>query len=346
MGISPYVCCPDSCYVTSDDFNRPDSTDLGCWWRERSGNWSVHTNRLRESGNAGALVIAETPAPEISFRVSAQSPNVPAGAVYRVVANYLDDNNYHFAEFEFPTGRLIVRLYKRSGGVNTKLKERQWDVNMVGNPQELGVCFTEKIFSAGQKYEPYMAWITNPVPIQGGYRAGLGNGGGVQIEYDDFRLDEHYDTNPDCLICVCRCDDFPLPMDLTARCTFSGGLGDCQPVDVPLQAVVPSEGWESNEQWYGWATVDCSDCPDPLDPFTLHVIFRCESPCGGDPDKHFWVWAWATDVGGDGTACNLPGGLNCDPVSIPFEKISPWSEGGYCSGQSGDSTDLEIEVME
>jgi len=80
MAVSPYACCPDSCSIAADDFNRPDSTDLGCWWRERSGNWSIYGNRLRESGNAGALVIAERPAPDMSFKLIAESPNVPAGA--------------------------------------------------------------------------------------------------------------------------------------------------------------------------------------------------------------------------------------------------------------------------
>jgi hypothetical protein len=40
----------------SDDFNRPDSTDLGAGWVEVSGDWSIISNRL-SSGNAGGTVI-------------------------------------------------------------------------------------------------------------------------------------------------------------------------------------------------------------------------------------------------------------------------------------------------
>jgi hypothetical protein len=40
----------------SDDFNRPDSTDLGAGWVEVSGDWSINTNRL-SPGSAGGTII-------------------------------------------------------------------------------------------------------------------------------------------------------------------------------------------------------------------------------------------------------------------------------------------------
>jgi len=340
MNTSPYVCCPD-CLALADDFQR---ATLGCQWNQRSGSWSISSDRLREAGNEDALIILQRAVSDLSFLAWASTPNVPTGSIYRVIVNYVDDDNYHFAEFEFTSSQLTIRLCKRAGGSNSTLKERSWDVNMVGSPQSFGVCFTEKIFSAGQAYEPYMLWITDPTPHDGGYRAGLGNGANVQIEFDEFWLSEHLDTNVDCTYCVCRCDAVPLPMTLTAHVTFKNSLAACDPVDVTLEAIrsgSPEPGWEQG-QWYGTATVDCSECNQPIDPFDLQITFRCG--CDGDPSRPFWLRVQDDDaLGGDSAVCSRADAFTCDPLSIMFD-VYGWIEGGYCSAQSGDAGDLEIEI--
>lgn len=343
MNTSPYVCCP-GCLALADDFQR---ATLGCQWSQRSGSWSISSDRLVESGNDDAVIIAQRAVSDMSFRVVASIPNVPSGAIYRAIVNYVDDDNYHFAEIDFTSGALTIRLCKRSGGSNSTLKERSWDGSMVGSPQSVGVCFTEKIFSAGQEYEPYMLWITDPTPHDGGYRAGLGNGANVEIEFDDFWLSEHLDTNADCAYCVCRCDNVPLPMTLTAHVTFKNSLEDCEPVEVTLEAIRstanPEPDWEQG-QWYGTATVDCSNCTDPIDPFELQITFRCDPNCDEDPGGPYWLRVQDNDaLAGDSALCCNVAALTCDPLSIKFDVVG-WIEGGYCSAQSGDAADLEIEI--
>jgi hypothetical protein len=342
MATSPHICCPDSCLILFDDFNR---SAVGCLWDDRQGNWSINTNRLRESGNSGALIIAQRQVPELSFSVSVETPSVPENAKYRVIVNYVDDDNYHFAEFEFLSNTLKIRLYKRSGGSNSLLLERSWnDVNVIDMEESFGVCLSEKIFWASQKYDPYQVWITNPTLHSGGYRAGLGNGAGIQIEYDNFYLEETGDTRSGCVKCSCRCNDVPLPMNLTAHCTFSGGFAACDPVSVPLQAITPGSPEFSQGEWYGSATVDCSDCPGPLESFDVYVRFQCGA-CTENASRQYQVWA--SGYSGSGTACEVPEGVTCDPLSIPFETIVGFlNEGGACSEQSGDRVDLDIEITD
>jgi hypothetical protein len=326
-----------------DDFNR-GGPQLGCDWDARQGSWSIVTNRIRESGTAGALVIARRYAANMSFRISVDSPpNVPANAVYRVIANYLNDDNYHFGEFEFTQQELIIRLCRRTAGSNSQLLERRWDVNLVGSPQAFNVCFTDKVFSAHQSYPPYEAWVVDPSPITGGYGCGLGNGkNNIPIEYDNFYLEEHYDTNPSCNMCVCRCCDVPLPMSLTATCSFVGALGQCKETTVSLEARVPSLDWEGGRTWYGEATVDTSECNEALDPFTMKVVFYCGGCSNGKPHQ-WYAKVWTPSYLGEGEGYQVPDSGCCDPFSVNF-KFLLWHAGGDCVGQSMTGTDLEMEV--
>lgn len=49
----------------SDDFNRPDSTDLGAGWVEVSGDWSIISQQL-SSGSAGGTIILRAATPMAS----------------------------------------------------------------------------------------------------------------------------------------------------------------------------------------------------------------------------------------------------------------------------------------
>jgi len=52
-------CCkrrPTGCVILDDTFDRSDSTDLGSDWDEKSGNWSIDSNTLKEAGTPGSQV--------------------------------------------------------------------------------------------------------------------------------------------------------------------------------------------------------------------------------------------------------------------------------------------------
>lgn len=45
----------------SDDFNRPDSTDLGPNWTEHDDNWSIDTNQLRPGSSTTGVALYGSP---------------------------------------------------------------------------------------------------------------------------------------------------------------------------------------------------------------------------------------------------------------------------------------------
>jgi hypothetical protein len=345
MATSPYGCCPN-CLIFTDNFNR--ETGLGCQWDTRQGSWSIAQNRLEQSGSAGAIALAHRRSTGLGFVVIADTPDVPDGSKYRLIANYVDDNNYHFAEYEFTSTHLTMRLYKRINGDNgVPLEERTWPADFTGGEQAFDLILSHKIFLAGQKYSPYQIWRPNPTLLVDGYGAGLGNGEDEPIKYDNFSLSENGDIHEGCLKGGCRCDDIPLPMELTAECTFVGSLAGCNPTSGPISVSLlavdensPTFG-DYDLEWYGHTVVSCPNCAQSVDPFDLYLRFHCTC-VPGDNTKRFAIDAWGGPGGADDdTTCESS--ATCDSFSASF-RLYDWHRGGACSGQSGDTSDLCVEV--
>lgn len=218
MNTSPYVCCLD-CLIFSDNFQR---AELGCQWETVQGSWSILNQRLRESGNAGALAVPYRAAGERSFFVLGHTPELVNGAVYRVIGNYVDSDNYYFAEFAFSTTEVQVRTYRRAVGNDDLLKSDSWNVNWLGWSGQFLMCLSHKSFLA--EFEPDASHDDRYAVCQGapslhscGYRAGLGNGGSVPVEYDSFIFQETGYTKEGCPTCYCKCPCDPVLKTLKLR---------------------------------------------------------------------------------------------------------------------------------
>lgn len=341
MSTSPHICCAD-CDILSDDFNRANGGP-GCLWEPRHGNWSVNNQLLHENGTPGALIVARRQPPDLGFLIGAETPQVASGAAYRLIANYVDDDNYQFAEYAFTATELTMRLHRRTNGSDgDPLVSRTWNASMVGNEQSFGLYLSPKLFWATQKYPPYQVWVTNPSLFTAGYGSGLGNGAAIALDYDNFLLRQNGDVLSGCTKVACRCDDFPLPMDLTARCTLAGGLAACEAIDVPLRAHITGSPNFSGGEWYGSAETDCSDCNIYQDPITLYVTFRCD--CQGDGRRYsIWVKGVCGLFETEGSACELSASHGPNGATILFE-IYNWLDGGYCIGQSGWMSGVQVSV--
>lgn len=336
-------CCHGACPIFTDTFNRTNSTIVS-GWTEVSGDWSIASNELHEAGTTGATIIADTYHTVEAFFVWTNVTSVVENAIYRVIVNYLDATHYHYAEFEFLANTLKIRLCNTTSGV---LLEKTWSaVPLVGQPELLRVCFSERIFWAAQSYSPYGAWITNPSVYAGGYKSGLGNGTNVPIDYDSYTVEEQWDANPDCTSCACRCEGIPLPMTLHAECSFSGSLAGCDPVTVTLNAIVVGDPDSTlYEEWYGTTTVQCPRCIGQTQSFTLWVIFDC---CRGGCDPSSAMFHVRILAEGSGTIYDYDAteaSYECDPLDIIFS-WEAWTENGWCTQQSPEPATITIEVTE
>jgi len=258
------------CIIGTDDFNRADSSTVS-GWDERSGDWQITSNELTEAGTSGALIILNAFHSKLSWNVivSPGSAGIISGAKYRLVANYLDDSNYHYAEFEYNSSTLsiTIKLCTISGGT---IKEDTWTEDVVADDMEapwvtFSLCLDPSIFTATLINKTTRFIVVQddaPSLIAGGYKVGLGSGSATAIAYEDFYAEETAYYNGTCTVCARKC---------CARCP----------------------GWEWDERdgkWF-WTgnlcmTLSSVDCPELL---TTAILSPTEPPVDTDPIDAFWV---------------------------------------------------------
>lgn len=224
---SPNCCCVQ-CTILNDEFTRADSANLGSNWEELSGTWDIDTNALAASSTSSA-VLAVPPHPDGSYSgvVEVQIKAGTNANRARVILDAVDANNYHFAEIIVNGASSRVDLYKRSGGVNTLLRQGDNFTLSASVYVSVKVCLNDTLIIAyvdasHRNYYPYV------VP-HGGDRVGLGTGATVSgdILFDSFTYSKHESTElltcPSCTICT-SCGGDRVPTQMMA--TISGITGN------------------------------------------------------------------------------------------------------------------------
>lgn len=200
-----WCCVSGPCIIVTDDFERADDTDLGADWDERSGDWSIDTNRLKEAGTSGAMVICTTPNPlgERSYVQIYVYPN--GGEKYRIILNYLNDGSYQYVEVECGASDIVL-----TAGGQTRTyagASPAWDGTveyvMSGGITDghLWVAFAGNI-----PLQTYCVWDANISLTAGGNKVGIGNGGTVELFVDIFVFWKHGQDQPGCPDPGCWCE--------------------------------------------------------------------------------------------------------------------------------------------
>lgn len=206
------TCC--GCVYESDNFDRADNTDIGAKWTEEAGAWSIASNKLSTTGTSAIALLAATHA-KGSANITVEYEGSDDDLI-RVGVNWVDADNYHFAEFKLRAsgGSPYIRLYERVAGVNTQLVETVTAVLLSGT---LTVCFTNGVFSAwpGTTFSGSSASYLVPTP-SAPRQVFLGTGGTVSsdVTFDNFVAERGYDpdTDPDCPQCFAgTCDECGAP---------------------------------------------------------------------------------------------------------------------------------------
>lgn len=270
MGTKRCCCSFVGCIIGTDDFNRADSTTV-TGWDERSGDWQITSNELTEAGTSGALIVLDAFHTRLSWNVivSPGAAGMVSGAKYRLVANYLNDANYHYAEFEYNSSTLsiTIKLCSISGGV---LKQDTWIEDITADDMaapwvSFSLCLDPSIFSATLIHRTTRFIVVHdeaPTLIAGGYKVGLGNGSAVAIAYEDFYAEETAYYNGNCTICGRKC---------CARC--------------------PGWAWDERDGKWFWSgdlcmTLSSVECPELL---TTAILSPTEAPVDTDPIDAYWV---------------------------------------------------------
>ena len=303
-------CC--ACFLWSDNFNRADS-DTVTAWTEVSGDWDIDTNQLKQVAAANAIIIADQAPSRPSWYVNVRVLSTIANAIYRVIANYKDSSNFHFADFVFTATGFTISLYKKTAGSNSLLAAGSFDaaVDWTSADVELKICLWSELFfgridSAGNPSLIFKSvWVFAPTLHADAQQVGLGNGSALDIWYDDFLIEETdhtASTAAECPVCFCGCGPYQT-LCATIHST------DCLAIDGKTFEFefVPAS--------YTWEPIDLvgEDClfikPGTLleCDATLHDIERCMG-------LKLTFYAPECVV----STALYPSSCDCDPLSVTF----------------------------
>lgn len=291
LRFSPGCCCSpvvSGCFIGGDDFDRADNDDIGTSWSERvpSSAWAISSNTL----------IATIPYDLAIYQI-AHPKNVPSmiawaevmgsidGDTLRVIICWVDDDNYLWSELETDTECGWLRLWQRSAGHNTLLKEMPITGGIIGQWHTLYACYDSdpEPYEGSGRFEgrvetASLEWFTvaENVSAAGTY-AGLGTGPLTgTATFDNFELwMEQTDDDPECPTCKRGVESCEISADNFNRATSSdlGCLWDQK---------VASSSWNIQDETL-WT----------LTPYDLveHLV--------GHPDGEANLWARVLVQGSD-----------------------------------------------
>lgn len=224
--INPH-CCGDDCVLASDDFDRADNDDLGPRWEEIIEDWEIKFDRLQTFDDEALAIFQCLPPPDnyvVRVRIPFVTPT--SGHKPRVIVDYLDSNNFHYAELDTTVSPPHLALYKRAAGSDTKLAGED-TVGLTADEDLLAmiVCFTPETFSAQVTPSTTSRVSAGSITPHEGLYTGVGNGiavipsssssgaSGLPIDYepgpgapmafDDFEIVKHSSPSaPHCPNCV------------------------------------------------------------------------------------------------------------------------------------------------
>jgi len=313
MGNWANWCCRGSCAIASDDFNRADSTDLGSLWQEVSGDWTIASNRLREAGTSGTLVVCTTqnPSNTPTCHAGVLTKDLQEGKKFRLLVNLTEDfSRYLYAEFTCLAG---TSAWASIGDETGEIAGR--DANYTpGQDSSIGICRNlTGMYATFGVARPY---IHACVSWNGGRRAGLGNGSSEIIQFDDFDFRQHQVStdDPACPGCLCDCEDYAVCRNLVA--TFETEPGEAPWLDGQEISLGPGLAPLSSTiiEWSGEKDLPSCGGPD----YTVHweLALDCVD----------WVLCRPSGCGNDWTEyCDVPAGpakspslIQCDPLLLRY----------------------------
>lgn len=312
-----WFCCkggPRECLICSDDFNRPNSTDI-LPFVEKSGDWSIEDGALKAVDVGIAYCPTRHPVKTWTGIVQVKLVGMELGKKYEVLINYdpdggsyesatLDCDGANTATLSLSSGDSIVVPY--DPGDNT-----------------LTLCRAPNVLLANFGSHTIPAWdnVESPSPASRLY-AGLRNPASGTIHFDDFTFWEHLATNPICPDCECNCEGYYPPKTLLA--TFLTEAEECSDFngsEIPLEFERSGEGF----RWRGIKTLPT--CYPPFD-YPEHIDWDLVLACyGTSPDQ--WMlenraepptcccvgWNYLGPPRGYGAS---PASYTCDPFQMEF----------------------------
>lgn len=220
-------CCdPVGCEVAEDDFNRPDSTNLGSKWIEISGDAEIDNQQLHIAVQGITLTTARQPHPvnggaNYNLLILVDIIYEP-GEEYHIICGFEDENNFDWVRI-YPDGtsdggqpNYLCSLNRRTAGVDAVLmdiashpKTGKWQFQDVGGvfQSSLRICYSTVEWSVSGMRPDETFWTL----CDAGGKSQLPNNsahglvGFIRGRFDNFVYTVHYESDPECDGCKCLC---------------------------------------------------------------------------------------------------------------------------------------------
>lgn len=183
-----FVCgCPCKCLGCSDifsGFTPGTNIDQGCGYIEVVGDFEIIDGgfggaNLFQITSSNAVAICDTVLASAAMRATIGINGNTTADEFRVIFDYLDVNNYHFAQFVLGAGG-HVKLFKRTIGVNAELATAAANFSTGGLYKSLSACFNQDldrvVAVANQPAGNLTVGIAAVSTAFGGTQGGLGTG--------------------------------------------------------------------------------------------------------------------------------------------------------------------------
>jgi len=328
-------CCCEGCKIFEDDFTRENADTLGSPWCEPPDSWSIFEYKAR-CDIAGSIALLDIAHPELvgSMVVTLDTIDEIADSnqKYRLILNavkqevievgfpestvWCETDSYYFAEFErIGTNTSIIRLGVVSGGFESILKQ---DV-------VLGLTGFSRKFTAILSAKEFCASVTESVlSYVGTVPGGLFEDGhfcGMELSeegmlVDNFLWEEHFDTNPECPLCLCRCSGGYFPPTLRVRVFPDPDDPDCERLNTldPCEFEIDYDRIDS--VWRGEGL-----CCDGQQGWMVAITCPPAEPETGEFDPYntpMSIEVGCTDSCAGCESGNLPIAATCDPISLTY----------------------------
>ena len=359
MGDRRCCCGSAGCLIFQDDFNRPNSTNLGSKWREDLGNSEIWANSLRMPPSSRVICTIPHRRWDATCVARVNMEDMTEGDIFRLIIDHDDETgNYLFGEYEVGAAENgILKVGSAIAGIaqyHHSLASIHGDL-----PGEnfLEVCRSRTGLFATMASGIIVWHCIGEYPLKP-FKAGVDNPGASTISFDNFQFLEHFTTNPVCPSCYCECWDglqfHCLPKTLLLTITASGLCACMDGWQLPLEQ---PEFFEEDSifYWEGYGEIpdwDCTGGPGLVDCYfrlecdtsacagagripgwrLVHCL-RDHVPCGvngGAP--HLWTPAPPRAEGAIDCWATCPIQIVCDPLLLKYGlPFTCDSEAGVCS---------------
>lgn len=295
-------CCPETCVIAADNFERDDAATLGPRWYDPDDAWNL-TNRTAEMdlGSYVAILDVHHPLMNGSGVATVRIVDEIDDVIYKLLVSVVDEDNYLAAEYHNTSAPKIV-LTEVSGGVRSVIEELPVDgPTLPSLPTSDG---PGRLFAAYIAPGEFCASVGDAVlslvfdtrdPNLGGTRAGIGadtTGASTTVkpQFDRFEFLHHLHTKTGCPFCVCRCEDNSVQYDLTATFRGTGRMSGIDGCSIDLLYDRTNGYWTGSAACCGqtWELIlTCQSGDDVFTQWVISVVLGCDS---SDQDSSVDGW--------------------------------------------------------